>query len=226
MKRRLPLFSLSIAVSLFAQAAHGQDAAPASTAAAADYRQRPARDDDAPRRSLARGRSSGGAPRAARARSRGARERRQLRARDRRSPARRLPQRPLLPARPERQRAPLHQRPSADRLLQLPRRRRARDERSSPRSSSAAFVRSSRATSSVTGNFMIAGDFGATALDNPRGTNETAAAPPGAAPDRDDRHGSRPRRRPASRPRPPTCSSTTARGRSSTSRSVSSTRRS
>lgn len=31
-------------------------------------------------------------------------------------------------------------------------------------------------------NFMIAGDFGATAVDNPRGTNETSAAPPGAAP--------------------------------------------
>ena len=31
-------------------------------------------------------------------------------------------------------------------------------------------------------SFMIAGDFGATALDNPRGTNETSAAAPGAAP--------------------------------------------
>jgi phosphate-selective porin len=30
--------------------------------------------------------------------------------------------------------------------------------------------------------FMIAGDFGATALDNPRGTNETSAAPPGVLP--------------------------------------------
>jgi phosphate-selective porin len=30
--------------------------------------------------------------------------------------------------------------------------------------------------------FMIAGDFGATALDNPRGTNETAASAPGVAP--------------------------------------------
>ena len=30
--------------------------------------------------------------------------------------------------------------------------------------------------------FMIAGDFGATALDNPRGTNETSAAAPGVAP--------------------------------------------
>jgi phosphate-selective porin len=30
--------------------------------------------------------------------------------------------------------------------------------------------------------FMIAGDFGATALDNPRGTNEVMAAPPGATP--------------------------------------------
>ena len=31
-------------------------------------------------------------------------------------------------------------------------------------------------------NFMIAGDFGATAIDNPKGTNETSAAAPGAAP--------------------------------------------
>ncbi len=31
-------------------------------------------------------------------------------------------------------------------------------------------------------NFMIAGEFGATALDNPRGTNETAAAAPGTPP--------------------------------------------
>lgn len=31
--------------------------------------------------------------------------------------------------------------------------------------------------------FMIAGDFGATAIDNPRGTNETSAAAPGMAPD-------------------------------------------
>ncbi len=31
-------------------------------------------------------------------------------------------------------------------------------------------------------NFMIAGEFGATAVDNPKGTNETAAAAPGAAP--------------------------------------------
>lgn len=30
--------------------------------------------------------------------------------------------------------------------------------------------------------FMIAGDFGATAIDNPRGTNETSAAPPQTAP--------------------------------------------
>ena len=30
--------------------------------------------------------------------------------------------------------------------------------------------------------FMIAGDFGATAIDNPKGTNETSAAAPGAAP--------------------------------------------
>ncbi|HWZ87812.1 MAG TPA: porin [Polyangiaceae bacterium] len=30
--------------------------------------------------------------------------------------------------------------------------------------------------------FMIAGDFGATAIDNPRGTNETSAAPPGTQP--------------------------------------------
>ncbi|MDB4937742.1 MAG: hypothetical protein JWP87_4714 [Labilithrix sp.] len=30
--------------------------------------------------------------------------------------------------------------------------------------------------------FMIAGDFGATAIDNPRGTNETSAAAPGVAP--------------------------------------------
>jgi phosphate-selective porin len=30
--------------------------------------------------------------------------------------------------------------------------------------------------------FMIAGDFGATAIDNPRGTNETSAAPPATAP--------------------------------------------
>ena len=30
--------------------------------------------------------------------------------------------------------------------------------------------------------FMIAGDFGATAIDNPRGTNEASAAPPGVAP--------------------------------------------
>ncbi len=30
--------------------------------------------------------------------------------------------------------------------------------------------------------FMIAGDFGATAIDNPRGTNETSAASPGAPP--------------------------------------------
>lgn len=30
--------------------------------------------------------------------------------------------------------------------------------------------------------FMIAGDFGATGIDNPRGTNETSAAAPGAAP--------------------------------------------
>lgn len=30
--------------------------------------------------------------------------------------------------------------------------------------------------------FMIAGDFGATAIDNPRGTNETSAAPPGVTP--------------------------------------------
>jgi phosphate-selective porin len=31
--------------------------------------------------------------------------------------------------------------------------------------------------------FMIAGDFGSTAVDNPRGTNQTSAAAPGAAPD-------------------------------------------
>jgi hypothetical protein len=31
-------------------------------------------------------------------------------------------------------------------------------------------------------NFMFAGDFGATAIDNPRGTNETSAAPPGTVP--------------------------------------------
>lgn len=31
-------------------------------------------------------------------------------------------------------------------------------------------------------SFMFGGDFGATALDNPNGTNETAAAPPGVAP--------------------------------------------
>jgi phosphate-selective porin len=31
-------------------------------------------------------------------------------------------------------------------------------------------------------NFMIAGDFGATAIDNPKGTNETSAAAPGATP--------------------------------------------
>ena len=31
-------------------------------------------------------------------------------------------------------------------------------------------------------NFMIAGDFGATNIDNPKGTNETSAAAPGAAP--------------------------------------------
>lgn len=31
-------------------------------------------------------------------------------------------------------------------------------------------------------NFMIAGEFGATALDNPRGTNEVAAAAPGTVP--------------------------------------------
>jgi phosphate-selective porin len=30
--------------------------------------------------------------------------------------------------------------------------------------------------------FMIAGDFGATAIDNPKGTNETSAAAPGSAP--------------------------------------------
>src|SRR5204862_515516 len=30
--------------------------------------------------------------------------------------------------------------------------------------------------------FQIAGDFGQTAVDNPRGTNETSAAAPGAAP--------------------------------------------
>jgi phosphate-selective porin OprO and OprP len=30
--------------------------------------------------------------------------------------------------------------------------------------------------------FMIAGDFGTTAVDNPRGTNETSAAPPGVVP--------------------------------------------
>jgi phosphate-selective porin len=30
--------------------------------------------------------------------------------------------------------------------------------------------------------FMIAGDFGTTAIDNPKGTNETSAAPPGIAP--------------------------------------------
>jgi phosphate-selective porin len=30
--------------------------------------------------------------------------------------------------------------------------------------------------------FMVSGDFGATAIDNPRGTNQTAAAPPGVAP--------------------------------------------
>lgn len=30
--------------------------------------------------------------------------------------------------------------------------------------------------------FMIAGDFGTTAIDNPKGTNQTSAAPPGVAP--------------------------------------------